>query len=200
MKLSWVGNFGSYFAGATILTMFPKLGLSDELGLSHPTIGILIFCYQGALTAMFFLARTTQRWHGRLWPLPTVAALSFFAMLFVAFYARSAMAFGVCFAVSGIASGVTCVNSIYYSINGPPETCGKRTGFHEGVLGSGGLAGGLMSGEIATLIDLRTPYVAAAAVLAIVIVIQLTVGRRRLRGCDATPPQDAQTDCNLTCT
>ncbi|NLJ36948.1 MAG: MFS transporter [candidate division WS1 bacterium] len=181
MKLSWVGNFGSWFAGATILTMFPKLGI-DELGFSHPTVGILIFCYQGALTAMFFLARTTQRWQGKLWPLPVAEWVSLCAMLFAALYARSAPAFGVCFALSGAAAGVTYVSSLYYSINGPSETIGRRTGLHESILGIGALAGGLISGDIAMRMGLRTPYIAVAIVLALVILFQLVVVSRHPRG------------------
>lgn len=178
MRLAWLGNFASWFAGATIQTMFPKLGLSAEMGLTHRMVGVLIFCYWGALMAMFFLARTTQCWQGKMWPLMVAEAVSLGAMLGAAFYARTASAFALCFAVSGTAAGVTYVNSLYYSINGPSETCARRTGFHEAILGLGALSGGLIGGEVATLLDLRAPYMAVAAVLAVVIVIQALALKR----------------------
>jgi len=181
MKLAWLGNFSSWFAGATIQTMFPKLALDAEMNLSHRVVGVIIFCYWGALMASFFLARTTQRWQFKMWPLVVAEFTSMGAMIAATLWAGSAAAFGACFAVSGAAAGVTYVSSLFYSINGPAESCGRRTGFHEAVLGVGSLAGGLISGEVATLLGLRAPYLAVSAIIVLVIVVQITVWANRVR-------------------
>ena len=161
MRLAWIGNFASWFTGAAIQTMFPKLALTT-MGLTHSTVGVLIFCYWAALMTAFFLARTTQRWQFKMWPLIAAEGTSMLALLTAGLFARSATTFGICFAICGICSGVTYVSSLFYSINGPPETCARRTGYHEAVLGAGSLAGGLICGEIATALGLRVPYLVAA--------------------------------------
>jgi len=178
MRLAWIGNFASWFTGAAIHTMFPKLALT-EMGLTHNTVGILIFCYWAALMTAFFLARTTQRWQFKMWPLIVAEGTSMLALMTAGFLARSATAFGICFATCGICSGVTYVSSLFYSINGPPETCARRTGYHEAVLGAGSLAGGLICGEIATALGLRVPYLVAAGLLLTAAVIQVIVLTRR---------------------
>jgi len=181
MKLAWAGNFSSWFVGATIQTMFPKLGLSAEMALSHRLVGVVIFCYWGALMGSFFLARTTQRWQFKMWPLIVAEAFSLLGMLCAGLYANSAVAFGICFAIAGGAAGVTYVSSLFYSITGSPESCGRRTGFHEAILGVGSLAGGLISGEVATMFGLRTPYLAAASIIFAVVLVQVLVWTSRTR-------------------
>ncbi len=180
MKLAWAGNFSSWFAGATIQTMFPKLGLSPELALGHQLVGIVIFCYWAALMAAFFLARTTQRWQFKIWPLIMAEILSLLGMLLAGLYANSAAAFCICFAISGTAAGVTYVSSLFYSITGPLANCSRRTGFHEATLGLGSLAGGLISGEVATrCLNLHAPYLAVATVIFLVVLVQVVAWSSR---------------------
>ncbi|GAG24886.1 unnamed protein product, partial [marine sediment metagenome] len=74
------------------------------------------------------------------------------------------------------------VSSLFYSITGPAETCGKRTGFHEAILGVGSLAGGLISGEVATrFLNLHAPYLAAASIIFAVVLVQVLVWTGRAR-------------------
>jgi MFS family permease len=177
--IAWLGNFVSWYAGAARQTMFPKLGLSNELAMTHFSVSVVLFCYWGALFAVFFLARMTQRWQYRLWPLLAAEAVGIIGMLGAGLVADTPWQFGLCFALSGAAGGLTYVSSLFYSINGPAENCGRRTAWHEGILGSGGLLGGLLSGEIAMFYgNLRAPYVGVAIMIAIIMVTQMGVWLR----------------------
>lgn len=182
MKLAWLGNFASWFAGAAVGTMFPKLGLSDELSLTHAQVSYIVFAYWAALFASFFLARTTQRWQFKLLPIIVAEILAVGTMMAAAFFAHSGITFALCFAGAGICSGVTYVSSLFYSINGPSESCARRTGYHEAVLGAGSLVGGLLMGEMAMRLGLRAPYVTVACVFAVVLIVQGILWTRRKRG------------------
>lgn len=181
MKLAWLGNFASWFAGSAVGTMFPKLGLSAELGLTHAQVSYIVFAYWAALFTSFFLARTTQRWQFRLVPLIVAEVLSLSVMGAAALFARSGVGFALCFAGAGICSGVTYVSSLFYSINGPSESCARRAGYHEAVLGAGSTIGGLLMGEIAMHLGLRSPYMTVACVFAVVLIVQGIVWARRGR-------------------
>jgi MFS family permease len=188
MRLAWIGNFASWFTGAVIGTMFPKLALTT-MGLTHSTVGVLVFCYWAALMLAFFLARTTQIWQFKMWPLVAAEGMSMLALLTAGLLANSAIVFGICFATCGICSGVTYVSSLFYSINGPPESCARRTGYHEAVLGAGSLTGGLISGEIATALGLRVPYIFAAGLLVTAAIIQtIALTRHSIHSHQADPP------------
>ncbi len=189
--LAWMGNFASWYAGSTIQTMFPKLGLDPGLQLSHLAVSTVVFSYWGGLLAVFFLARMTQSWQYRLWPLIGSQALSMLGMLMAARLATTAPQFALCFALSGAASGVTYVSSLFYSINGPPWSCGRRAAWHEGILGSGGLLGGLLSGEIAMAFGLRAPYVGVATMVGLITLAQLMTWLRYRQSAGA--PHDGAT-------
>lgn len=192
--LAWLGNFASWYGGSTIQTMFPKLGLDPELHLSHLTVSTVVFSYWGGLLAVFFLARLTQRWQYRLGLLMASQLLSVAGMLMAALLATTALQFALCFALSGAAGGITYVSSLFYSINGPARSCGRRTAWHEGILGTGGLLGGLLSGEIAMAYGLRAPYLGAAMLVSTVTIVQLIVWFRCSRGTSASAGCEASRD------
>ena len=191
--LAWLGNFASWYGGSTIQTMFPKLGLGPELHLSHLTVSTVVFSYWGGLLAVFFIARLTQRWQYRLGLLMASQMLSVAGMLMAALLATTALQFALCFALSGAAGGITYVSSLFYSINGPARSCGRRTAWHEGILGTGGLLGGLLSGEIAMAYGLRAPYIGAAILVSTITVVQLTVWFRCTAGAPASADPQAST-------
>jgi len=174
--------------------MFPKLGLDPELHLSHLTVSTVVFSYWGGLLAVFFLARLTQRWQYRLGLLMASQLLSVAGMLMAALLATTALQFALCFALSGAAGGITYVSSLFYSINGPARSCGRRTAWHEGILGTGGLLGGLLSGEIAMAYGLRAPYLGAAMLVSTVTIVQLIVWFRCSRGTSASAGCEASRD------
>lgn len=187
--LAWLGNFTSWYGGSTIQTMFPKLGLDRELHLSHLTVSTVVFSYWGGLLTVFFLARLTQRWQYRPWLLIGAQLVSVGGMLMAALLATTALEFGLCFALSGSAGGLTYVSSLFYSINGPARSCGRRTAWHEGILGTGGLLGGLLSGEIAMAFGLRAPYIGVAVVVCAGVIGQMGIWLR-------CRPRDPATDAS----
>ena len=166
-----------------------KLGLDRELHLSHLTVSTVVFSYWGGLLTVFFLARLTQRWQYRPWLLIGAQLVSVGGMLMAALLATTALEFGLCFALSGSAGGLTYVSSLFYSINGPARSCGRRTAWHEGILGTGGLLGGLLSGEIAMAFGLRAPYIGVAVVVCAGVIGQMGIWLR-------CRPRDPATDAS----
>ena len=64
----------------------------------------------------------------------------------------------------GLLAGVTFTASIFYSLY-TREGGGRRTGFHEAIIGSGILFGPLLGGFAAEHIGSRSPYLLSAGVV-----------------------------------
>lgn len=71
----------------------------------------------------------------------------------------------------------TFTASIFYSLHaeGPG---GRRTGIHEGIVGSGFLVGPAAGGLLADHIGPRAPYLLASAVILVAILLQVFMLRR----------------------
>ena len=177
LRLAWVANSASWFARGLVGVVFPKLG--KELGLSEQLIGIIIAALLGGQLAMFAFLRKRTGWQYRLWPLVAAELVGCVGMM-VAFLARAPLIFASGLALAGVCAGMTYVASLFYSLQGRSAGRGGRAGIHEAVLGSGMVLGPLLGGLVANYVDLRSPFLVAAAVFLLVAAVDLVMWRRTI--------------------
>jgi MFS family permease len=175
---AWCANFVSWFIIGIMRNLFPKMG--TELGFSTGIIGTLIFIITLAQTVMFFVLGKTHKWHYKLGPLILFQVFAMIGLVAIAFFSRAAW-LGAAMILLGLSAGMTYFSSIFYSLYGSAAK-GKHSGIHEAVLGVGGLFGPLTGGLLAARLGVRAPYIAAAVVVAVAIVIEailINMGRKK---------------------
>ncbi|MSR83073.1 MAG: MFS transporter [Candidatus Latescibacteria bacterium] len=139
-------------------------------------LGGLIALIRLSQTTAFLLISRTERWQVRLGPLIAVQLLAAAGLCTLAF-GRSPATFAVGLLIQGLLVATTFTASIFYSLHaeGPG---GRRTGIHEGIVGSGFLVGPAAGGLLAGHIGPRAPYLLASAVILVAILLQVFMLRR----------------------
>ena len=174
LPIAWVANFAAFFAVGTVRALFPKL--ATDLGIAPGALGRLMALIGLAQVIGFLLMSRTDRWQFRLSPLVGIQLLAI-AGLGTFVFGMSGHVFIAGLLVHGLLIGATFTSSIFYSLHaeGPG---GRRTGVHEGIVGSGFLLGPLAGGFMAEHVGARTPYLLAAGVLLGAIVLQVWLRTR----------------------
>ena len=176
LHISWCANFVSWYILGMVRNLFPKLG--TELGFSTRAIGVLIFSMMLAQTIMFFILGRTHKWHYRLSPILLFQSLAILALVAMAIFSQTYY-FIAAMIFLGLSSGMTYFSSLFYSLYGFLDK-GKKSGIHEGFIGIGALLGPLIGGFSAHSLGIRSPYVIAALLLVIAIVVEFTFYRKAL--------------------
>lgn len=138
-QLGWLGNGTGYLMQGGLLTLAPSVG--ERLGLP-PASAIWMICTFFAARAMTFalLWRFTG-WHYRLpWMLAALVAAP--AALALIFFSSSLAFLLPALALFGACIGLGYYSSIYYSLDYGDEK-GEHGGWHESIIGMGGLVGPL---------------------------------------------------------
>jgi len=78
----------------------------------------------------------------------------------------------------GIGIGICSFSSLFYSVN-TYHNRGARAGIHETFLGSGVLIGPLVGGITAQIYSLKTPYITAALINGIFIIVEIKLILKR---------------------
>jgi len=174
LPIAWTANFATFFTGGMIRSLFPKL--ATDLGIAPGSLGRLMGLVGLAQMVGFLLMSRTDRWQFRLAPLAGVQLLAL-AGLGTFVFGRSAEVFVWGLLIHGLLTGATFTASIFYSLHaeGPG---GRRTGIHEGIVGSGFLLGPLAGGFMAEYVGPRTPYLLAAGVVLCGLGVQVWLLRR----------------------
>jgi len=157
--IAWIANFALWFAGAAAGTVFPRL--ARGLGYGDGAIGEILAVVWIGQVALFGILSTFVWWHYRKSPMVIglvgcVAAMALFGR------GAGPVAFVAAFFVLGASRGPTHAGSVHYSL-----TSGNRDanmGYHEAVLGAGGVAGAVLGGLVADIVGIRAPFALAAAV------------------------------------
>lgn len=155
LYIAWIANFSTWFINGILRNIFPKLAL--HLHIPSTVLGVLlasVACFQ---IVGFLLIRRSDRWHYRMRPLLGYQALALLGCILV-YVATSPYLFGVAFALFGLSMAMAYYASLFYSVYAQ-EKKGRKTGFHEGILGSGGVLGALFGGLVAGRFGLKAPYV-----------------------------------------
>lgn len=174
LLIAWCANFVSWYVVGLVRHLFPKLG--SELGYSSSEIGFFAFLMFLAQTVMFLLLGRTHKWHYRLFPLIALQVLSIAALLTLAFNSKTVY-FIPAMLCLGLSIGMTYFSSIFYSLYGFIDK-GKKSGIHESFIGLGGLFGPLVGGIAAHTFGVRAPYVTAAVLLAVAIIVESILYRK----------------------
>jgi MFS family permease len=124
------------------------------------------------LTA-FYLMSQTDAWQFKRMPLMVAQGMACVG-LFMMGVGTHPLIFAVGLLLIGLLAGVTFTASIFYSLytQGPG---GRRTGFHEAIVGSGFLFGPLLGGIAGEHLGARAPYGLAVFVIVGAIVIQALI-------------------------
>jgi predicted MFS family arabinose efflux permease len=177
---AWLGLLSTNVLFGLMSGVFPDLG-EQELGVTSDIFGMLLLVLGLGRLAVFFLGMRgggwTHRWAGAV--ATQVAAAGLVATVA---WANSHVWLSLVFGVVGFAVGVTYQRSLYASLaeEGPRQ---RRSGVHEASLVAGVLLGGLIGGYLAHWIGLRAPYVPAAGLVLLLVVVQavLASSARRAR-------------------
>ncbi|MDA0710273.1 MAG: MFS transporter [bacterium] len=168
LPLAFIANFATFFAIGTIRSLFPKL--ATDLGIEPGTLGgMMALIGLAQLTSFYFMSRT-DRWQFKRYPLLVAQALACLGLLALGFGERP-WNFALGLLLVGVLAGATFTASIFYSLytQGPG---GRRTGFHEAIVGSGFLFGPLLGGLSAEAFGARAPYALASLVIVLAMMIQ----------------------------
>ncbi len=183
LPIAWVANFSTFFANGTIRALFPKF--ATDLGMTPGLLGWLIALIGLTQTTAFLLISRTDRWQFRLGPLAGIQLLAAAGLCLLTF-GQSPATFALGLLIQGILVAATFTASIFYSLHSESPG-GRRTGIHEGIVGSGFLVGPLAGGLLAEHIGPRAPYLLASAVILAAVLLQVFMLRRGRNSAAATP-------------
>src|SRR5882724_6270837 len=170
-KTAWLANFATNFALGGTAALFPQL--ATHLGIGADVHGALLAAGRGAALAAFVPLQLLTFWRTRLWPL-WVAQLGCAASLVWIGLANATWMFAAAWIIGGVVSGYAYQASIYFTLEEMTEK-GKGSGFHEAVIGSGMFVGPVLAGWVGGHHSLRAPYFFCAAVLVVLIVVQMAL-------------------------
>lgn len=141
----WLGGLCAWAASGMLLNIYP-LFAKNELSLTEPAIGALLFVRALAMTSAMSLMGFIKYWHFNFIQLISGHLLLALAVLGLGL-SRDMTLIMILLAVCGILAGHAYSNSMFHGVSG----CQDRTfrmAIHEVVLASGAVIGSVLSGQI----------------------------------------------------
>jgi MFS family permease len=177
--IAWAANFSAWFAIGASQALFPELALQLPDPVRERALGLMISLIPAGQVAVFILLRRFRGWHYNYTYLLLFQLLGLASILIFAFNNAHHLFFAGFLGI-GFAGGMTYFSSIYYSVH-LQEKKGRKGGFHESFLGMGVALGPLAGGLAGRELGLRSPYLLAASVFAVSIIVQNVLRRRFAR-------------------
>jgi MFS family permease len=168
MHMAWVANFALWFGGSTTNTIFPKLARS--LNITDSMIGVITATVWVGQLVIFYVLSRTDRWHYRFAPMLLLQSVGAVGLLLLGTGSMASI-FIMAFLIMGIARGLSYSASLFYSLDTNSPGSGN-TGFHETIVGAAYLSAPLVAGFSAAGISLRAPFIIAAGVAVLGLIIQ----------------------------
>ena len=185
LRIARVATFATFFALGTIRSLFPKF--ATDLGVPPGSLGLLMATIGLAMLITFYLVSRSERWQFRLAPLAAAQLLGGVGLTWLALGSGS-IDFAIGLLATGVLAGFSFTGSIFYSLfTGGPK--GRRTGFHEAVIGSAFFIGPLVGGVAAEYLGLRSPYLIAAGVILFALGVQAWLYLHKRQGSDVQTHQ-----------
>lgn len=174
-RMSWVGNLGAPFCIGILFYLLPDVMVS--MGVSADAHGRLLACMRVLMLVTFTLMHISRFWHHRFGVLIWIRVLGVFGML-VIFTAstRGALVGGLC--AVGLMVAFNYFATLYYSTAGSRE---ERRGRSSGMLEASialGVAMGTFGGGLVGQVHARAPYLLAAVVIVLLVVVEVRMYRR----------------------
>lgn len=174
LPVAWTANFATFFSVGVVRSLFPKL--ATDLGIGPELLGWLLAMIGLGQVIGFLLVSRTDRWQFRLGPLVAFQALAMVGLGAFAFGSHSGL-FAAGMLTHGLLIGMTFTSSIFYSLHALGAG-GKRTGIHEGIIGSGVFVGPLVGGLVAEYVGARAPYLVAIGVQCCALALEVYLVKR----------------------
>lgn len=187
-RLAWTANLGGAFSMSMVFHLLPRLMV--DLDIAANNHGWLIITCRGCVLLTYVLLYRLAFWHYRFY-VPLVTQLLAIAGLVIVILADSIWQIGLGLTTLGVLVGYNYFASLYYSTaGGGPKRQGLASGIHEASLGFGFAMGSITGGLFARLTEAfghvlppvliqRSPYVLAAFVITLLLVLQGRMYRRR---------------------
>jgi predicted MFS family arabinose efflux permease len=161
---AWAGLFAAYLVLGLTFNVFP-LAAQDQMGMSKPMVGVLLFIRALATTLTLLVLGRTTVWHFRISQM--VIGLATFALLMVALpFGTSPVAVGLLLAAVGALAAHGYVNSLFHGVAGSRQRA-VRMAIHEALLSAGLVVGGACGGVVFQLAGYTAVCHTAAGVLAL---------------------------------
>jgi len=171
IRISRIAFFTLCFSVGVIQYIFPKLG--TELAISPSFLGLLMSIRSVSQTLTFYGLGIIHQWHYRIVPLVFFQLIAIVSLVVISI-TSSLPLFLLAFAFVGVGMGMTYSSSLLYSVNITSQR-GPSVAIHETIGASGFLLGPLFGGAIAQMFFLRAPYLVAAAIVVVGILIQILI-------------------------
>jgi MFS family permease len=174
-RISWVGNLGAPFCVGILFYLLPDLMVF--MGVPAEEHGLLLALMRVLMLAAYMLMHVSSFWHHRIGVLLVMRALGVVGMLVIgAASTRGVLFAGMC--AVGVMMGFNYFATLYYSTAGSREgRRGRASGMLEGSIALG-MAMGTFGGGLAGCFHPRAPYLLAAVVVALLVVVEMTMYRR----------------------
>ena len=178
-RLSWIANLGGMFGASLIIHLLPDLAVA--IGVQPQDHGKLLASWRAVTIGSYLLMHRTAHWHYRLGTALTSQALAVCGLLVIS-RSESALTLLVGLTLLGQLVGYNYFSGLFYSTAGSPdERRALAAGIHEATLAGGMAIGTLTGGILGSVGGRRMPYMAAAAVLLALAVVQSTAWCRWVR-------------------
>ena len=171
LPMAFVANFATFFSIGTVRSLFPKL--ATDLGIEPGLLGGLMALIGLAQLTAFYLMSKTDMWQFKKVPLIVAQGMACVG-LFMMGLGTHPLVFAMGLLLIGLLAGVTFTASIFYSLY-TQSPGGRRTGFHEAIVGSGFLFGPLLGGIAGEYLGARAPYGLAMLVIVGAVIIQTLI-------------------------
>ncbi|MBI5760536.1 MAG: MFS transporter [Planctomycetales bacterium] len=169
-RLSWIANLGGMFGGSMVLHLLPDLAVAIHV--PPDDHGRLLAGWRIVIIATYLIMHYSAFWHYRLSTAMASQALAAIGLVVIA-RAESAVTLFIGVALLGQLVGYNYFSGLFYSTAGSShERRALAAGIHEATLAVGMAIGTSVGGVLGTLVNHRVPYLLAASVLLVLIVVQ----------------------------
>ncbi|MDA1054396.1 MAG: MFS transporter, partial [Planctomycetota bacterium] len=185
-RLSWVANLGGMFGGSMVIHLLPDLAVA--IGVPPDDHGKLLASWRLVVIATYLVMHHVTFWHYRLSTALASQLLAAVGLIVIA-RAESAVTLLAGLTLLGQLVGYNYFSGLFYSTAGSShERRALAAGIHEATLAVGMSIGTIVGGVLGTLVNQRVPYLLAAAVLLVMIVVQSVAWWRWVRSRRRTKP------------
>ena len=153
--------------------ILPKVGL-EELGIGTVTMGVILFLTRLAQAIAALTCMVYTRWLYNPVVLAAANILGILGFVLAAVNSSNAMLLCLGLCIAGIFGGVSFYQAVVYAIMDPAAAT-RHVSCNEMLVGTGAVVGSLLSGYAAELLGAPGLLLAAAAVIAIAMFVEILV-------------------------
>jgi MFS family permease len=167
------------FGGAMVIHLLPDLAVT--IGIAADDHGKLLASWRAVIIVTYLVMHRLAFWHYRLSTALASQVLAVVGLIVIA-QAESAVTLLIGLTLLGQLVGYNYFSGLFYSTAGSShERRALAAGIHEATLAVGMAIGTIAGGVLGSLVNLRVPYLLAAAVLLVMIIVQSVAWRSWVR-------------------